>query len=537
MPSNPAKPHREIGFVQLYLIGISSMVGSSWLFTAMYAAQFAGPGGIVSVGLAGLIMFLIGIVYAELAGIVPVSGGSSRIPHITHGDYASFTAAVLNWLGFVAIAPLEVMAIVEYTNEFLPFLAKSDDGTATLTAYGILACIPMLLFFVIANTQGVKRLMTANSPIAIWKILVPITTALVLLLVSFNPKNFGASGGFLPFGWSGVLAATATSGATLAFVGFRTMLEMAGEVRNPSQAIPRAMLAAIASVVAIYVLLAVAFVGALSPEQLAGGWSGISDHTGSGPFAAIALGLGLTLLAYFLYVDSVVSPGGTGLIFTGVGARTARAISEDGHAPQGLGRLNRQGVPATAVWANLLIGLVLLLPFPGWQAMMTVVTGSLLLSLGLGPIGLVALRAQAPDAPRSFRLPAVWVVATIALILSSFVVYWAGWDTVRLLMATVVVAWLALPLLMARLGNRRLSLAEVKALAWLGPYCGAILLVSWLGNHGGLHILPPGLDLSLLAIACVLVLAVSYRLRLPNGPARAALAKAIAEQQSETVKD
>lgn len=519
---------RLVGAPGLYLFTISSMVGSTWLFSALYSAQFAGPASIVATALGGMIIFVIAMVYAEIGGIVPVVGASGAIPHITHGDYASFTASLLNWLGYVALPPLEVMAMVEYASDIFPLLTTSEDGNVSLTALGTAVSIPLLLAMVVINSYGVRFLAKATAPVAVWKIFVPSLTVVVLLATHFDASNLTDHGGFAPFGWSGVVGAVTSGGAILAFLGFRSTLELAGEAKNPGRTVPLVMLGAILTTIVLYTLLSLAFVGALSPAQLAGGWSALSAKTGAGPYASMALGLGLGWLATILFADAVVSPGGTAMAYTGIAARLVRAASINGHIPPRLGRLNAHGVPSISLWVNFAVGLILFVPFPGWQAMMTLVSSTLVLSLAWGPISLIALRAQVPDAERRFRLPAGIPVSGLGFVLSSFIVYWAGWKVAQLVLPLAIVGIVILPLLARRCGSP-IDPLQRKTLIWLLPYLFGMLAMTGLGNYGGgLGIIPDGLDLVLVAALAAAVLMLSYRYRLSDEMSRNRLEAAFA---------
>jgi amino acid transporter len=527
-----APASRALGLGALYFLSVSSMIGSSWLFSAMYSAEYAGPAGVLSIAIGGLIILVIALVFAEIGGIVPVAGGTARVPHLTHGDVASFTAGLLNWLGYLAVAPLEVMAIVEYASDLLPMLTTSEQGQVSLTLWGILTCIPLLFLLVVVNSLGVKLLARANGPLAVWKLVIPLLTIAALFVVHFEPSNFTAHGGFAPFGISGVLGAITSGGAVLAFLGFRSVIELSGEAKNPGRTIPLVLALAMGTVILLYVLLGVVFVGALSPAQLAGGWGSLSDHTGAGPFASMALALGLGWLATLLFADAAISPGGTALIYTGVAGRLSLAAARNGHAPPPVGRLNRAGVPAVAIWINFVIGLGLLLPFPGWQKMMTLISSTLVLSLAFGPICLLALRAQAPDLPRRYRLPAAPLVAGLAAVLASFVVYWAGWHVNSLLVLVAFGGWVLLPLAVRLFARRTLRRLDLQALIWLIPYFGGLALISWLGHYGGgLGLIPAGVDLALIALLAIGTLVLSYRLRLPAQETRGAIDAALAEHQ------
>src|SRR5204863_446117 len=67
----------------------------------------------------------------------------------------------------------------------------------------------------------------------------------------------------------------------------------------------------------IYVLLQIAFIGALPAHEIPNGLQHITNpDIKAGPFAAVATLTGLAWLAHILRIDAFVSPSGTGLIYT-----------------------------------------------------------------------------------------------------------------------------------------------------------------------------------------------------------------------------
>ena len=74
--------NRHVGGLGLLFIAIGAMVGSGWLFAAMYAAEKAGPASIISWVIGAVMMGLIALVFAELGATLPLAGGLARYPHL-----------------------------------------------------------------------------------------------------------------------------------------------------------------------------------------------------------------------------------------------------------------------------------------------------------------------------------------------------------------------------------------------------------------------------------------------------------------------
>src|SRR5436190_22423105 len=76
---------RHVGFTGLMFASLGSIIGSGWLFGALYAAQIAGPAALISWGIGAVFVLLLALIHAELGGAFPVAGGSARFPHYSHG--------------------------------------------------------------------------------------------------------------------------------------------------------------------------------------------------------------------------------------------------------------------------------------------------------------------------------------------------------------------------------------------------------------------------------------------------------------------
>jgi amino acid transporter len=105
---------RQIGPVALLFTGITGIVGSGWLFAALYAAQLAGPAAILSWCIGGAVAVLLALVYAELGGMLPVAGAIARIPYYSHCGMSGFMAGWLCRIAYVATAPIEVSAVLQF---------------------------------------------------------------------------------------------------------------------------------------------------------------------------------------------------------------------------------------------------------------------------------------------------------------------------------------------------------------------------------------------------------------------------------------
>ena len=77
------KFQKKVGTAGILFASISAMIGSGWLFSSLYAAQIAGPAAIISWLLAGFIIIVIALTFAEVGSLFPIAGGIANYPYFT----------------------------------------------------------------------------------------------------------------------------------------------------------------------------------------------------------------------------------------------------------------------------------------------------------------------------------------------------------------------------------------------------------------------------------------------------------------------
>ncbi len=552
MAADDKRLRRDVGIVGLLFTAVGSIIGSGWLFGALSAAQIAGPASILAWGIGGVMIILIGLCYAELGTMFPVSGGVVRFPHFAFGSFASYTLGWISWLAVASTTSIEVEAALQYATNYLPWLQRLQDGVPVLTAAGFAVAATMLGIFSLINVVGIRWFARLNNALVWWKLIIICVVIIAFLFTAFHGANFHGGtlaqdhvGGFMPFGWSGVFASIATAGIVFSYLGFRQGVELAGETSHPQRNVPIAIIGSVLITAVIYVALQVAFIGALPAEALAHGWahigtsfSGGLDHVAAtyGPLAALAGVMGLTWLAVLLYVDAFISPADTALIYTTVTARIAYAMGRNGNAPRSLAKVNERGVPWISVILTFIVGLIFFLPFPGWQKLVGFVTSATVLSFGSGPLAVLAMRRQLPRQDRPFRLPFVHVIAYLAFLSSNLIVYWSGWDTDWKLFVAVLIGYIVLAIHEWRYRKQTPPL-EWRAGAWVVVWLAGLAVISWLGDYpaagkhaGNLHLFNFAESIGIIGVFSLLVMWMAMRLRLPTERVESHLGEADATQ-------
>ncbi|GAB3627766.1 amino acid:proton symporter [Pandoraea terrae] len=492
---------RNIGPFALMLTGLGSIIGSGWLFGAWKAAKIAGPAALLAWLIGAVVILAIALTYAELGAMFPESGGMVRYSRYSHGSLVGFVSAWANWIAIVSVIPIEAEASIQYMSTWPYEWAGNLFVHGELTASGLMLSAILVVVYFMLNYWGVKLFAKANTLITLFKFAIPALTIAGLMISGFHTENFAApaQGGFAPYGWSAVLTAVATSGIVFAFNGFQSPVNLAGEARDPGRSIPFAVVGSILLATVIYLLLQVAFLGALSPAQLAGGWHMVSFKS---PFAELAIALGLNWLAIVLYFDAFLSPSGTGTTYMATTSRMIYAMERNRTLPALFGNIHPiYGVPRQAMWFNLAVSFVFMFFFRGWDSLAAVISVATVISYLTGPISVMALRSAAPELHRPLRVSGMSLIAPFAFVCASLILYWARWPLTGQIIVLVVVALPVYFYYQAKAGWRDFG-RDLKASWWMIAYLPALALCSFIGSHefGGLGILPYGWDMAIVAV-------------------------------------
>ncbi|HKH11448.1 MAG TPA: APC family permease [Rubrobacter sp.] len=530
------KLKREVSRIGLLFVSLGSIIGSGWLFGALTSAQIAGPAAIISWVLGALVMLVLALAHAELGSMYPVAGGSTRYPHFAFGSLAGFVIGWAVWVGAVTVAPIEVLAALQYLTHYFPFLTSTTGGVTVLTGTGIVISVIMMFFFTVINLVGIRLLAESNNIIMIWKVAIPFLAVAVIMILSFNTSNFTAAEGFAPSGIEGILSALSIGGIIFAYQGFEQAIQLGAETHNPQRNIPFAVIGSMAIGVVLYILLQVAFIGALDPqEELKNGWANLSFPGAAGPFAGLATLVGAGWLATLLYLDAFVSPAGTGLIYTASSSRLSYAFARNHYIPRQFGYLSERGVPLVSIIFSFLVGCFMFLPFPGWQELVGFIISATVIGYAAVPLALGAMRLQEPDHPRPFKLPAAGVMSPVAFIVANLVIYWTTWDVIWKLLVAMLLGLVLLGIGHIVNPSELTPSLDWRGGSWLLPYFAGLGVLSYLGpeDFAGIGVIPFGWDILVMAVFSIAIYYYAMSVRLTPDEVRRHVADAREEVEEE----
>jgi amino acid transporter len=476
------KFQKQLSLIDLTLIGLGAIFGSGWLFSASHVSAIAGPAGIVSWLIGGAAVLLLGLVYCELGAALPRAGGVVRYPGYSHGALLGSLMGFITLIAFSSLIAIETVACRQYAAAWFPSLSKS--GTGDPTPLGWIVQLVLLTVFFLLNYFSVKTFAKANNIISIFKFIVPLLV-IIVLLTHFQPHNMQVHG-FAPFGFAGVEGAVSAGGIIFAYLGLTPIISVASEVRDPQRTIPIALILSVVLSTVIYVLLQIAFLGSIPVAMLAHGWNAIGTEF-SLPYHDIALALGIGWLAVLVVSDAMISPSGTGNIYMNATPRVIYGWARSGSFFKVFTRIDSQsGIPRPALWLTFGLSIFWTLPFPSWEALISVVSAALVLSYAVAPITVAALRRSAPGLPRPFLVHGFAVLGPLSFIVAALIVYWSGWTTVSWLLGLQLGMFVIY--ILCKLGaraDRKLLAREVYSSLWLIAFYALMIVASYLGTFGG----------------------------------------------------
>jgi amino acid transporter len=396
---------KQPGLWSAIFIGVGCMIGSGWLFAAYYGAKYAGPSVYISWVIGAVMALVLSFLLAEVATMYKGRGLFARLLNISHNNPdMGFIVAVSGWLGLVVVIPSEASATVQYLSSAIPSLKDYVFQGQQLTWLGTVIVVIIMLIYGLINFWGVKSLAKANNTIGVFKLAIPVLTALILMVAAFHPENF-YSQGFAPRGIEHSFGAVVECGIFYAFYGFAMVAIFGSELKNPEKNIPLSLVLSVAIALVVYLFLQTAFIGALPTSMVGQGFGNLNFES---PLAQLLLLLNINLLAIWaivLYIDAAISPSGTGMVYAGSASRILTGMAQDKQLPQFFAKMHPvYELSRRSLVFTVLICCAIVIFFRSWREIMVVVTVLQLISCMAIPLSFTKLRLNEPETRRPFRV-------------------------------------------------------------------------------------------------------------------------------------
>ena len=383
---------RGIGTVALALATVNAVVGAGIFSLPAGMAKAAGPYALVAYLICAVVMGAVVLCCAVAGSRAPTSGGIYGYVDAAFGPLAGFVAGVLLWLSCVLAAGGIASALAAAVAKLAPNLGAAGPRALIIIAViGVLAAI---------NCYGVKaasRFLALSTAIK----LIPLALFIGAGVLFLDPAKLA---GGAPPGVDGIGRAVILS--LFAFQGMETALAASGEVRDPARTLPRALIAAMIFVAALYVVIQVVAQGLLggalaaSTAPLADALSVVDPRLGLVILIGTALSMGI-----WLGSDLLGAP------------RVLFAFARDGFLPASVGTVSpRTHTPTVAILVHAVIAIALAITGTFEQlAVLSVLAGcTLYIGACLAAWRLTRQNVAMQGSP--LRLPALGLLAVVGVL-------------------------------------------------------------------------------------------------------------------------
>ena len=405
---------RSLGWRQLVLLGVGTIVGSGIYTLIGIGTAVAGPSLILTFALAGFVCALAVLCYAELATMLPETGGAYTYAYAGLGEVAAW---IVGWSLILEYSIGSSAVAVGWSAYVVAALGSVGVGvphafTTAALAGGIVNLPAVLLLIAIAAVllRGTRASTRLNAVLVSLK-LGAILLFVVLALPAFHVSNLLP---FMPHGFwphravggeQGTLAAAAI--VLFAFFGFDAVATTAEETRDPRHDVPFGLIGTIAACVLIYILVSTTMLGAVPASLLAGD---------PAPLATAMKRTGHAAAALLISGAAVVALPAAILGLMYAQSRLFFAMARDGLLPPQLVRIDERTGAPRVVTGVVTLFVAILAALLSLDRIVLLANAGALVALTTMPLALLALRKRSPNVLRAFRCPAAWLVAPLATV-------------------------------------------------------------------------------------------------------------------------
>ncbi len=438
---------RSLGAIQLTLFGVGCIIGTGIFVLTSVGAQKAGPGLTIAFIVAGAVCVVAALCYAEIASMIPVAGSAYTYSYAVQGEFLAWT---VGWALLLEYAVGASAVSVGWSNYFTdtvmarswgielpaalkagPLILGGQPGGFVNLPAAIIALL-MTALLVVGTSESAKF----NTVLVAIKV-TALTAFVVLTLPVMDSDNFTpfAPGGLFGGFGSGVGIVGAAATMFFAYVGFDAVSTAAEETKNPQRNVPIGLIGSLVICTIFYMLVAAGAIGAMGGQPIMGP-DGTPLGTGTPELArmcatpeyAEALVCSREPLAHVLhtigygtignligYAAFIALPSVILILLFGQ-TRIFFVMSRDGLLPERLSRVHpRWKTPHVVTIITGVVVAVAAAFFPVGQLADIANAGTLYAFLMVA-IAVWMLRKRDPNRPRSFRVPALWLVAPLTIL-------------------------------------------------------------------------------------------------------------------------
>lgn len=383
MNQHPQRP--RFGLLTATFLAVANMIGTGVFTSLGYQAEHTrNPFALLMLWVTGGVLALCGaLCYAELGTRFPRSGGEyhllSRIYHPALGFLSGWVSVVA---GFAAPVAIAAMALASYIHAVFPQIEAPHFAAGAVVIMSVVHCFSFRLGRNVQNTFTWLKL-----------ILIALLIAGGFFMQSPQPLSLLPG----PDGLSEMLRPhyfISLVYVSFAYTGWNASVYIAGELKNPSVNLPRAIVASTLLVLLLYVLLNYVFLRAVPLPELAGRIE-IGFLAAQGIFGAQAAPV-ISLLIALLMVSTI----GAMIL---IGSRILQTIGEDYRVFRVFSKWSARHTPVRAILFQGVLSLVFIYTST-FESVLVYTTFILILMNNLTVAGVFVTRRKEKNSPNPYRV-------------------------------------------------------------------------------------------------------------------------------------
>lgn len=404
------------------MLAFGAMIGWGWVVSSGQWIQAGGViGTVIGFLIGGLMIYLVGLTYAELTPAMPKSGGAMNFSYAAFGasgSYITIWALALSYIGVVCFEACSFATIMQYViPDFLQGYLYTVAGYEVYLSWVAVAILASLLIVYI-NYIGTK------SAAKFQNILTCIIAGVGLVLVAGsafkgNVENL-SSQAFVGNDTGSIIGNIFKVAIMTPFFlfGFDIIPQAAEEINVPLKRLGRLMVLSIALAVVFYAMIVVAIGLVMSPDQIMSSMA----STGMVTADAIAVAFSNQAMTKVLIIGGLCGIVTTWNSFLIGGSRVLYSMSKARMLPNMFSRLHpKYNTPYVAI---LFLGAISVVTTLFGRVMLVWIVDAAnfacCLAYCLVALSFLVLRKKQPDMPRPFRVKNGTLIGVLATIMAGF---------------------------------------------------------------------------------------------------------------------
>lgn len=408
----------------ILVIAFGAMIGWGWVVST---GGWIEKGGVIGAALGfvigGIMIFFVGLTYAEQTAAMPQCGGEHVFSYRAMGATGSFICTWMIVLGYVSVACFEACAFPTIITYLWPGFLKGYMYTVAgfdIYASWLITAIVIAFLIMLINIIGAKTAAILQTVLTCI-----IGGAGILLIVAsvINGTVDNLDGQIFAGTTAGVNIKAIIGVAAMSpfyFIGFDVIPQAAEEINVPPKKIGNILILSVVLAVIFYafVIIAVGFV--MNPGDIIAS----QEATGLVTADAMAAAFNTKIMAKVIIVGGMCGIVTSWNSFLLGGSRAMYSMAESYMIPKFFAKLHPKH--KTPVNALILIGvLTMLAPFAGRKMLVWISDAGnfgCCFAYCMVALSFMILRKKEPDMPRPYKVPCYKFFGTMAVIMSGFMV-------------------------------------------------------------------------------------------------------------------